>query len=339
MTAVIRGIGVCVPPKIVTNDDISKTLDTSDLWIRERTGIERRYMVDGEISTMDLAIKAGLRAIESAQTNKIDMVIVATTSPERLCPAVAPEVADKMGLKGVAAYDITSACAGFVYGMATAKGFVESGIADTVLLIGAEAFTKFVNKDDRTTWPIFGDGAGAMVIGKGEPDELGAIGQFDLGADGSLSDALCTHAGGARQRVKDSLGQHAQSHAYYLSMNGRVVYENAVSQMTQSSLKAVRQNDLTIEELDWMIGHQANIRILQTVAYELDLPECKVASNIADHGNTLTASIPLLLNDYAHSNQLKPGQKLLITAFGAGFSWGSTVVTWPDLRTYQKEWN
>lgn len=339
MIAVVRGIGACVPPKVVTNEHIASVLDVDTQWIFQRTGIKSRRVVDGDISTLDLAVKAGARAIESSALHSIDLVLVATTSPERLCPAVAPEVANTLGLRGVAAYDISAACSGFVYGLATAKSYIECGIAETILLIGSEAFTKFVNTTDPDTYPIFGDGAGALVIQKGDTGEPGAIGGFDLGSDGALSDALCTPAGGARQRVRDSAGKCAQPADYYLSMEGGTVYENAVARMADSAAAALEKNKMDITKINWMIGHQANIRILQTVAYTLNFPEEKIASNIIDHGNTLAASIPLLLNDYTQRGLLKPGDNLLVSAFGAGFSWGSTVISWPALSSLLKEWD
>jgi 3-oxoacyl-[acyl-carrier-protein] synthase III len=334
MTAVLTGIGGFLPPRVVTNDDLSRTLDTTDEWIRTRTGIrERRVVADG-LSTGRLAVAAGARAMRSAGVTGVDSVVVATTSPERLCPAVAPEVASRLGLGTVAAFDLTSACSGFLYGLATASGLIGSGTADTVLLIGAEAFTTLVNPEDRTTAPIFGDGAGAVVLRRGEPDEPGALGPFDLGSDGALADLLAIPAGGSRQRSADGGLGHGTvaTEDWYLRMEGRPLYTQAVARMTQSAQTVLKRSDWSVTDVDWFVGHQANIRIVRAVAEELELPEERVAVNIDRVGNALAASVPLLLNDYAARGDLKAGQRVLLSAFGAGLSWGSTTLLWPDIE-------
>ncbi|MEU1662301.1 beta-ketoacyl-ACP synthase III [Streptomyces sparsogenes] len=334
MTAVLTGIGGFLPPRVVTNDDLSRTLDTTDEWIRTRTGIrERRVVADG-LSTGGLAVAAGARALRSAGVTGVDAVVVATTSPERLCPAVAPEVAARLGLGTVAAFDLTSACSGFLYGLATASGLIDSGTADTVLLIGSEAFTTLVNQRDRTTAPIFGDGAGAVVLRRGEPEEPGALGPFDLGSDGALADLLAIPAGGSRQRSADGgLGHDTVTTAdWYLRMEGRPLYTQAVARMTQSAQTVLKRVDWSVADVDWFVGHQANIRIVRAVAEELELPEERVAVNIDRVGNALAASVPLLLNDYAARGHLRAGQRVLLSAFGAGLSWGSTTLLWPDVE-------
>ncbi|MEU1851475.1 beta-ketoacyl-ACP synthase III [Streptomyces sp. NPDC019990] len=334
MTAVLTGIGGFLPPRAVTNDDLSRTLETSDEWIRTRTGIRERRMVSDGLSTGSLAVEAGARAMRSAGVSGVDSVVVATTSPERLCPAVAPEVASRLGLGTVAAFDLTSACSGFLYGLATAAGLIDSGTADTVLFIGSEAFTTLVNQEDRATAPIFGDGAGAVVLRRGEPDEPGALGPFDLGSDGALADLLAIPAGGSRQRSADAGLGHGTvpTPDWYLRMEGRPLYTQAVERMTQSALTVLKRADWPVADVDWFAGHQANLRIVRAVAEEMELPEERVAVNIDRVGNTLAASVPLLLNDYAARGALRPGQRVLLSAFGAGLSWGSTVLVWPDIQ-------
>ncbi|WP_324787227.1 beta-ketoacyl-ACP synthase III [Streptomyces sp. H51] len=334
MAAVLMGIGGFLPPKAVTNDDLARTLDTTDDWIRTRTGIrERRVVADG-LSTGDLAVEAGTRALRSAGVSAVDAVVVATTSPERLCPAVAPEVASRLGLDTVAAFDLTSACSGFLYGLATAGGLIASGTAETVLFIGAEAFTTLVNQRDRTTAPIFGDGAGAVVLRRGEADEPGALGAFDLGSDGALADLLAIPAGGARQRSAEGGLGHGTvpTDDWYLRMQGRPLYTQAVERMTQSARTALKRAAWAVADVDWFAGHQANIRIVQAVAEEMGVPDERVAVNIDQVGNTLAASVPLLLNDYAARGDLRAGQRVLLSAFGAGLSWGSATLTWPDIK-------
>ncbi|OKK14738.1 3-oxoacyl-ACP synthase [Streptomyces sp. CB00455] len=334
MTAVVTGIGGFLPPRTVTNDDLSRTLDTTDEWIRTRTGIRERRVVSDGLSTGTLAVEAGARALRSAGAQGVDAVVVATTSPDRLCPAVAPEVAFRLGLGTVAAFDLTSACSGFLYGLATAAGLIGSGTADTVLFIGSEAFTTLVDPRDRATAPIFGDGAGAVVLRRGEMGEPGALGPFDLGSDGALADLLAIPAGGSRQRSSDGGPGHGTvpEADWYLRMDGRPLYTQAVERMTQSAQAVLKRTDWSVADVDWFVGHQANIRIVRAVAEELALPEERVAVNIDRVGNTLSASVPLLLNDYAARGDLKPGQRVLLCAFGAGLSWGSTVLVWPDIH-------
>ncbi|MDT0465763.1 beta-ketoacyl-ACP synthase III [Streptomyces gibsoniae] len=334
MTAVLMGIGGFLPPTAVTNDDLSRTLDTTDDWIRTRTGIRERRVVSGGLSTGSLAVEAGARAMRSAGVTGVDAVVVATTSPERLCPAVAPEVASRLGLGTVAAFDLTSACSGFLYGLATVTGLISSGTADTVLFIGSEAFTTLVNQEDRATAPIFGDGAGAVVLRRGDPGEPGALGSFDLGSDGALADLLAIPAGGSRQRSVDGgLGHGTVPKGdWYLRMEGRPLYIQAVERMTQSAQTVLKRADWPVADVDWFVGHQANIRIVGAVAEELGLPAERVAVNIDRVGNTLAASVPLLLNDYAARGDLRANQRVLLSAFGAGLSWGSATLLWPDIQ-------
>ncbi|MGW0608829.1 beta-ketoacyl-ACP synthase III [Streptomyces sp. NPDC002640] len=334
MTAVLMGIGGFLPPGTVTNDDLSRTLDTTDEWIRTRTGIRERRFVSEGLSTGSMAVTAGERALRSAGVTGVDAVVVATTSPERLCPAVAPEVASRLGLGPLAAFDLTSACSGFLYGLATASGLIAAGTADTVLFVGSEAFTTLVDPADRATAPIFGDGAGAVVLRRGEPDEPGALGPFDLGSDGTLADLLAIPAGGSRQRSADGGLGHGTvpTGDWYLRMEGRPLYTQAVERMTQSAQAALKRADWSAADVDWFVGHQANIRIVNAVAEELELPGERVAVNIDRVGNTLAASVPLLLNDYAARGDLRAGQRVLLSAFGAGLSWGSTTLVWPELR-------
>ncbi|MFE7302204.1 beta-ketoacyl-ACP synthase III [Streptomyces sp. NPDC057579] len=333
MAAVLMGLGGYLPPKVVSNEDLSATLDTTNEWISTRTGIRQRRTVMDGLATGDLAVEAGAKALKSAGHSAVDAVVVATTSPDRLCPAVAPEVAERLGLGTVAAFDLTSACSGFVYGLATAAGLIASEAADTVLFIGAEAFTTLVNPADRTTAPIFGDGAGAVVLRRGEPEEPGALGPFDLGSDGSRADLLAIPAGGSRQRSANGGPGHdaVPAEDWYLRMMGRPLYQQAVERMTRSAETALKKAGWTVDDVDWFVGHQANVRIVRAVAEELAMPEERTAVNIDRVGNTLAASIPLLLNDLAADGTLRPGTRVLLSAFGAGLSWGSTVLEWPDL--------
>lgn len=331
MSAVIAGLGGWIPPRVVTNAELCSTLDTTPDWIESRTGIRERRMVSDGLSTRELAIEAGARALKSAGITAVDAVVVATTSPDRICPAVAPEVAFRLGLGTIPAFDLSSACSGFLYGLATCEGLIASKFAERVLLIGAEAFTAFVNPKDRVTRPIFGDGAGAVVLRAGDATELGAIGPIRVGADGSLSDALAIPGGGARWRVQGGDLELPFADDCYLHMDGRRVFVEAVTRMTESARTVLASSGWTHHDVDWFVGHQANLRILRAVADELALPEMKVAANIDRVGNTLTASVALLLNELAVRGELQPGQRVLMTAFGAGLSWGATTFRWPDI--------
>lgn len=325
--AVIEGLGTCVPPRAVTNHELAQHLDTSDEWVRTRTGIEQRYVAEPGSATCDLAVDAGARALKSAGGGDVDAVIVATTTPDRICPSTGPEVASRLGMPKVAAFDVNSACTGFVYGLATGVGLLAAGAAQRVLLIGAETMTRLVDPNDRSTAILFGDGAGAVVLRPGvADDEPGAVGPFDLGSDGDLAELLTVPAGGSR-RPADA--KSFAEGAHYLRMDGREVYRQAVNRMVESSRAVLDRAGIGVLDIDRVVGHQANARILDAVADRLGVPAERRVSNVARYGNTSAASIPLALADL----DLKPGQRVLLTAFGAGLTWGSTLITWPSLTT------
>ena len=286
---VLAGLGTALPPRRVTNHDLAQVMDTSDEWIRTRTGIGQRYWSESGGTTADLATEAGARALKSAGTAEVDAVLVATTTPDRLCPGTAPEVASRLGLGGVAAFDVAAVCSGFVYGLATATGLIASGIAQSVLVIAAEAISRFLDPDDRGTRVIFGDGAGAVVLRAGTADELGAIGPFDLGSDGEGSDLIAVHAGGSRKPPVEGI---AAAKDIYLTMEGREVYRLAIQRMVASSRIALDRAGWTTGDVDKFVGHQANVRILDSVADKLGIPADKRVVNIDRVGNTAAASIP-----------------------------------------------
>jgi 3-oxoacyl-[acyl-carrier-protein] synthase-3 len=327
-SAVLCGLGAWVPPRVVTNEELSQRLDTSDSWIRTRTGIGSRHFAEPGQATSDLAVEAGRRALESSGSYAADAVVVATTTPDRTCPATAPVVAERLGLTGAAAFDVSAVCTGFVYGLATAAGLIAAGVAERVLLIGAETYTTIVDPDDRANAIIFGDGAGAVVLRAGQPDEPGAVGHFDLGSDGAGEELITIAAGGSRQR--STPGEPAPQN-HYFAMRGKEVYRHAVTRMAASARSALDDADWKTGDVDRFVPHQANLRILRSVAEDLGLEKDVCVSNVESVGNTGAASIPLALADAARDGTLRPGHRVLLTAFGGGLTWGSCVLQWPSL--------
>lgn len=317
--AVVCGIGYWLPPLAVTNADLCERLDTSEEWIRTRTGISTRRMATDGITTSHLAVEAGVRALESAGDSDIQALVLATTTPDRACPATAPDVAAQLGLAGIPAFDVSAVCTGFLYGLASAAGFIATGMADRVLLIAAEHFTRLLDPHDRTTVPIFGDGAGAVVLRRGSGDEPGAIGPIVLGSDGQLADLITV--------LPDDAGHD------YFRMRGREVFRLAVARMSEASHQATRAAGWSMAEVDRLVAHQANARIVAAVANELDIPPDRRAQNIQDVGNTAGASIPILLAQATEDGFLLPEHKVLLTAFGGGLTWGAATVVWPDLKS------
>ncbi|MFD5653405.1 beta-ketoacyl-ACP synthase III [Streptomyces sp. NPDC127039] len=325
--AVLCGLAGWVPPRVVTNDDLAARLDTDETWIRTRTGIRRRHVVEPGQATSDLAVEAGRRALRSSGSETADAVIVTTTTPDRPCPATAPVVAARLGLAGAAAFDVGAVCTGFVYGLATAAGLIAAGVARRVLLIGADTYSTVVDPLDRGNAIIFGDGAGAVVLRAGDADESGAVGPFDLGSDGAHEDLVTIAAGGSRQRSTGAEPTHAERH---FAMRGKEVYRHAVTRMAASARTVLTDAGWKTDDVDHFVPHQANLRILHSVADDLALPRERCVANIEAVGNTGAASIPLALADAVAERRLRPGDRLLLTAFGGGLTWGSCLTTWPE---------
>lgn len=326
--AVICGIGHWLPARVVTNAELCARLDTSEEWILSRTGISRRRRIGPGEATSDLAVEAGSAALKSAGSMSVQAVVLATTTPDYPCPATAPAVASRLGLGGVAAFDVSAVCSGFLYGLATAAGFIAAGMAERVLLIAAEAFSVLLNPDDRMSLPIFGDGAGAVVLRRGRAGEPGAIGPVVLGSDGDRSELIIVEAGGSRQR---SQGPVSDSTSQYFQMRGREVYREAIERMSAAGTEALAAAGWQCSDVDRLVAHQANARINAAVAAALGLHQDVVAHNIAEVGNTAAASIPLLLAQAALSGTLEPGHRVLLVAFGGGLTWGAATLTWPEL--------
>jgi 3-oxoacyl-[acyl-carrier-protein] synthase-3 len=328
MRAVLTGLGGWLPPRTVSNAEIAARLGVDDDWIFSRTGIRQRHVVDPGMSTADLAVEAGARALKSAGLDTVDAVVVATVTPDYPMPATAPAVAARLGQRGAAAFDLNAACAGFVYGLATASSLITGGIAERVLLIGADVYSSILRPDDQTTAPLFGDGAGAVVLSAGDDDQPGALQAFDLGSDGDSAELIMVRGGGSHQR---SGGRPAAADDMYFAMQGRPVFLAAIRHMSDSSRTVLARVGRTPADVDRVVGHQANARILRAVAGQLGLSEDRVVMNIDRVANTSAASIPLALCDDAADGDLSPGQLVLLTAFGGGLAWGSTVLTWPTV--------
>ncbi|QIP74720.1 beta-ketoacyl-ACP synthase III [Streptomyces sp. VN1] len=311
--AVVSAIGAALPMNIVSNDDLTTRLDTTDEWIRSRTGITHRHIAGADQSTTDLAVRAAAQALTSGEPEQVDALVVATTTPDHCCPATAPAVATRLGLTGIPAYDLAAGCTGFLYALATAAGLIASGTARTVLAVGADRLASLPHPEDRTTVPLFGDGAGAMVLRHGSADETGALGPMVLGSDGTGADLIRASRPGA------------------LHMDGADVFRHAVDRMSTASRRVVAAAGWDLGDVDRLVPHQANGRITSFVARRLGVPDGRQLSNVAEVGNTGAASIPLLLAQAAADGRLGPGHRTLLTAFGAGLTWGAVALTWPDL--------
>ncbi|GGU33202.1 beta-ketoacyl-ACP synthase III [Streptomyces violascens] len=327
-TAVITGIGSCLPDHILSNDDIiaAGALATSDDWIRTRTGIDKRRRVAPGQTTGDLATGAGSAALASAGNPRVDLVILATSTPDHPCPATAPWVAHRLGLDQVPAFDLAAVCSGFLYALATATASIRGGLCRSCLVIGADTYSTIINPHDRETAGLFGDGAGAVVLSGGAADTPGAILAADLGSDGDNHHLINIPAGGSRH-------PHQQPppgpDSHYFHMRGREVYAHAVRHMTRSTQQVLTTAGWATHTKCAFIGHQANQRILDSVADRLGVPPAHRFGNIGRLGNTAAASIPLVLADPATQQVLSPGDRTVLTAFGGGLTWASIALTWP----------
>lgn len=323
--AVVCGLGSYLPEQIVTNAMLAEVLDTTDAWIRSRTGVQARHVVGENFTTGDLAIAAGANALSSAGLKQVDAVVLATSTSDFSCPATAPLVAARLGMTGIVAFDVSAACSGFVYGLAVVSALITAGMVESALLIGADTFTQTLDPNDRTTRALFGDGAGAIVLRAGDITEDGALLAFDLGSDGNQADLLLTPA---ISRAERGSGQASN----YFQMNGKAVFNQAVIQMSGSVQRLLGNVGWLIADVDHLVPHQANTRILAAVADQLDVEFSRVVTNLADVGNTVAASIPLALADAAQQGVLQAGDHMVITGFGAGLTWGSVALRWPKLN-------
>ena len=319
----ILGVGSALPTKIVTNFDLEKIVNTSDEWIRTRTGISERRIVAGSQTTSDLAAEAARAAVEAAGCTiaEIDLILVATISPDTIMPSTACFVQEKLGAKNAAAFDLSAGCTGFVYGLAVGCSFVRSGMYKRVLVIGAEVMSKFLDWTDRNTCVLFGDGAGAVLLGPAE--EPGFL-SFKLHADGSMGDLLITPAGGARLPAsKETVA--ARQH-YIKMVSGNETFKFAVRVMGEVVQQALDEAGLVKEELDFLIPHQANLRIIEAARKRFNLPPDRVVVNINRYGNMSAASIPVALDEAVKNGRIKRSHLLGFVGFGAGLTWGAVIM-------------
>ena len=325
-SAGILGMGYYVPEKILTNTDIEKLgVDTNDEWIVERTGIKQRRIAGKNEPTSELAFKAAQKALENAKVSaeELDMIIVATISADCNTPSTACILQEKLGAKNAAAFDLSAACSGFVYASAIATQFIETGVYKKVLVIGAETLSKFVNWQDRNTCIIFADGAGAAVYGVVE-DGYGML-SFDLGADGGGAEVIEIPGGGSKHPADQ---ESIDNHMHCLHMNGKETFRFAIKAMGSTVLKSLNRAGLKKEDIDLLVPHQANIRIIQSAAKRLNLSMDKVFVNIEKYGNASAASIPIAMAEAMQEGRMKKGDIVALSGFGAGLTWASCIMKW-----------
>ncbi|HUP00691.1 MAG TPA: beta-ketoacyl-ACP synthase III [Gemmatimonadota bacterium] len=323
----VRSTGMAVPERVVTNDDLARIVDTSDEWIRTRSGIrERRMCAEGQ-NTADLAAEAGLKALEEAGVDplEVEVIILSTATPDHLLPATACETQARMGADRAAGFDISAACAGWIYGLTIADGLLTTGVYQNVLVIGAEKMSAILDYTDRTTCVLFGDGAGAALLGPGDDPADGGSGLLatHMQTDGRQAEILWRPAGGAA--MPSTLETQAER-LEYVKQEGREVFKSAVLAMEESSRIVLHRAGLTIDEVDWVIPHQANIRIIDAVAKRLNVPMSRVFVNIDRYGNTSSASIPIALDEARKQGRTGVGDTILMTAFGGGLAWGAALL-------------
>lgn len=315
----IAGTGRYLPERIVTNADLEKMVDTSDEWIRTRTGVERRHVAADDETTSDLCVKAAQNAMDAAgvSVDDIDLIVVGTTSPDLIFPNIATIIQDRMGIHGCPAFSIEAACTGFIYALSTVDKFVRAGDSRCALVIGAEVITKLIDWNDRSTCVLFGDGAGAVIV---KPDDNPGIISTHLGADGKYKDLLYYPVGVGKDLAKAGVGDSR------IMMRGNEVFKVAVKTLGAVAEHALKSNNIDKSELDWLVPHQANLRIMQATAKRLGLSMDKVIQTVQDHGNTSAASVPMAFDVGVRDGRIQRGQLILMEAFGGGFTWGSVLL-------------
>ena len=320
--ASLVGWGHYAPERVLTNDDLAEFVDTSDEWIRSRSGIERRHFVSEDQATSDLCVEAGKMALDRADLapEAVDLVLVATSSPDYLTPPTSSQVQHRLGCANAGAMTLMVGCTGFVYGLVTASQFIETGAYRTILVIGAEVISKNLDFEDRTTCVLFGDGAGAVVLQA--TDKPCGVRSFELGSDGSQAEALIAPCPGTRNPVSQ---EAIDNRTHYLRMDGRAVFRFATRTMGESLQRVMEKAGVGVEDIDLFIPHQANARIIEYAAQQFDLPPEKVVINLQEYGNTSAATIPIALSEVLESGRAKAGDTLALVGFGAGLTWAACL--------------
>lgn len=327
MNSKIIGTGSYLPEKILTNFDLEKFVDTSDEWITSRSGIKKRHIADEKEVTSDLAANAAKNALNAANLNasEIDLIINATLTPDKLMPSTASQIQRKINAKNAAAFDVAAACSGFIYGITIADQFIKSGFYNNILIIGSEVLSRFLNWKDRTTCVLFGDGAGAVVLSRNNDADKGII-KTILGTDGFKPAAwLDIEAGGS---FKPSSTYTNNNGEYFIRMNGREIFKFGAKILVESVLEILENSHLSINDIDYIIPHQANIRITKNAANVLNISEEKIIMNINECANTSAASIPIALDQAVKSGKIKTDDRLILVGFGAGLTWGGALINW-----------
>ncbi|MBA3496199.1 MAG: ketoacyl-ACP synthase III [Gemmatimonadales bacterium] len=324
--AEVASVGVAVPPGVLTNADLTRMLDTSDEWIVERTGIRERHIARPEQTVAMLSHEASLRALASAGAvpADLDAIVLATASPDRLLPSTACDLQALLGAENAAAFDIGAACPGFVYALTVAEGLIASGQSDTVLVVGAEKLSTITDFQDRSTAILFGDGAGASVVRRSTRPGRGILSTF-IKSDGRLAPLLYRPGGGSVDPISEKV---VCERSHYMKMAGREVFKAAVLAMADACDEALRRAGVSADEIDLLVPHQANLRIIEATAKHAGVPMSKVMVNVDRYGNTSSASIPLALEQAVSEGRVDSGTVILVVAFGAGFTWGSAVIRW-----------
>ncbi|MGC4089733.1 MAG: beta-ketoacyl-ACP synthase III [Polyangiaceae bacterium] len=320
----ILGTGAYVPERVLSNFDLEKRVETSDEWIRERTGIRERRIAHAEEATSDMALKAARRALEAAglEAKDLDMIVVGTITPDMPMPSCAAFLQHKLAVTEIPAFDVSAACAGFVYAMSIGDQFIRSGMHRHVLVVGAELLSRILDWDDRTTCVLFGDGAGAAVLGPATEDGRGVL-STRLYTDSTLIESLCIRAGGSKERIsQESIDQKRDK----VFMNGRDIFKVAVKNLTQASVTALSDASLSPTDVRWVVPHQANMRIISQVAQRLEISLDRFVLNLDRYGNTSSASIPIALDEAVRDGRIQPNDTVLMCALGGGISWASALV-------------
>ncbi len=326
LSCYVAGTGSYAPPRRLTNEDLERMVDTSDDWITTRTGIKERRIAEPSMAASDIAWEAATRALTSAEmtAEELDLIVVGTVTPDRLFPSCACTLQSRLGARNAAAFDISAACSGFIYALDVARAMIRSGGHKRVLVVGVEVLSRIVDYTDRSTCVLFGDGAGAVILKPSDSPDRGVL-SVATGSDGDMGDLLCMPAGGSRIPASH---ESVEKRLHHLTMTGNEVFKIAVRGMEQIALEALSRAGIRLEDVDLLIPHQANLRMIDAVARRLSISQEKVFVNIQKYGNTSSASIPIALDEAVRAGLVRSGANIVMVAFGGGLTWGAAVTRW-----------